>query len=119
MAERGLEQFFFVFQELQRQACGVLPTKFPELGELVAIDGSLIDAVLSMYWADYRDGAKKAKVHVGFDINRAIPQKIFLTTGNGGERPFVSQILEPGQTGVMDRGYPGGRQGVLGCHRPL
>ncbi len=105
MTERGLEQFFFVFQELQRQACSVLPNKFPELGELVAIDGSLIDAVLSMYWADYRDGAKKAKVHFGFDLNRAIPRKIFLTTGNGGERPFVSQILEPGQTGVMDRGY--------------
>ena len=105
MAERGLEQFLFVFQELQKQACGVLPKKFPELGELVAIDGSLIDAVLSMYWADYRDGAKKAKVHVGFDINRSIPRNIFLTTGNGGERPFVGQILEAGQTGVMDRGY--------------
>jgi IS4 transposase len=105
MTERGLEQFLFVFQELQRQACGVLPKKFPELGELIAIDGSLIDAVLSMYWADYRDGAKKAKAHFGFDINRAMPRKIFLTTGNDGERPFVSQILEPGQTGVMDRGY--------------
>jgi len=105
MTERGLEQFLFVFQELQKQACRVLPKKFPELGELVAIDGSLINAVLSMYWADYRDSAKKAKVHVGFDINRSIPRKIFLTDGNGGERPFVGQILETGQTGVMDRGY--------------
>jgi len=31
--------------------------------------------------------------------------EIYFTEGNGGERPFVSQILEPGQTGVMDRGY--------------
>ena len=105
MDDRGLEQFLFVFQELHKQACGLLPKKFSELGELVAIDGSLIDAVLSMSWADYRNNAKKAKVHVGFDINRSIPQKIFLTEGNGGERPFVSQILEVGQTGVMDRGY--------------
>lgn len=105
MHERGLEQFMFVFQELQKQASTLLPLKFPELGELVAIDGSLIDAVLSMHWADYRDGVKKAKSHIGFDVNRSIPRKIFLTGGNGAERPFVSSILEPGQTGIMDRGY--------------
>ncbi len=56
-----------------------------ELGELVAIDGSRIDAVLSITWADYRDGSKKAEVHVGFDINRSIPSKIYLTEGNDGE----------------------------------
>jgi len=105
MHERGIEQFMFVFQELQKQASTLLPRKFPELGKLIAIDGSLIDAVLSMHWADYRDGAKKAKTHIGFDINRSIPRKIFLTDGNSGERPFVSQILEPGETGIMDRGY--------------
>jgi hypothetical protein len=102
---RGLEQFAYVFQNLQTQATNILPKNYPELGDLVGIDGSLIDAVLSMYWADYRKGSKKAKVHVGFDLNRAIPRKIFLTHGNGAERPFVSQILTPGQTGVMDRGY--------------
>jgi len=58
-----------------------------------------------MEWADYRDGAKKAKTHIGFDINRSIPKKIFLTDGNSGERPFVSKILSPGETGIMDRGY--------------
>ena len=58
-----------------------------------------------MYWADYRKNSKKAKVHVGFDLNRGIPRKIFLTEGNGGERPFVSKILSQGETGVLDRGY--------------
>ena len=58
-----------------------------------------------MQWADYRKGAKKAKVHLGFDLNRSIPRKIFLSDGKGAERPFVSMILSPGQTGVMDRGY--------------
>jgi len=105
MHERSLEQFMYVFQELQKQACTTVPLKFPELGDLVAIDGSLVDAVLSMHWADYRDGVRKAKTHIGFDVNRSIPRKIFLTDGNGGERPFVSQILEPGQTGILDRGY--------------
>ena len=49
--------------------------------------------------------SKKAKVHVGFDLNQAIPRKIYLTDGNGAERPFVKLILSEGQTGVMDRGY--------------
>ena len=105
LSERGLEQFLFVFQELCKRASMLLPQTFSDLGKLVAIDGTLIDSVLSMYWAEYRDGAKKAKAHIGFDLNRSIPSKIFLSEGNGGERPFVSQILGAGQTGVMDRGY--------------
>jgi hypothetical protein len=102
---RGLEQFMYVFKNLQTKATRALPNHHPDLGNLVGIDGSLIDATLSMCWADYRKGAKKAKVHVGFDLNHSIPRKIFLTDGNGAERPFVSQILSPGDTGVMDRGY--------------
>lgn len=105
MNERGLEQFLLVFEALQRQATQVLPDKHPELGSLVAVDGSLIDAVLSMEWADYRKGAKKAKTHIGFDLNRGVPRKIFLTSGKDGERPFVDRILAPGETAVSDRGY--------------
>lgn len=102
---RGLEQLQIVFKQLYQQAESVLPKEYAKLGDLISIDGSLIDAVLSMYWADYRKGSKKAKGHFGFNINQGIPTKIFLTEGNGAERPFVSQILSPGQTGVMDRGY--------------
>ncbi len=102
---RGLEQFTHVYQSLQAQASTILPKQNLELGNLVGIDGSLIDATLSMHWADYRKNSKKAKVHVGFDLNQAIPRKIYLTDGNGAERPFVSLILSENQTGVMDRGY--------------
>ena len=102
---RGLEQLLYVFQKLQADAARILPKKHSNLGELVSIDGSLIDAVLSMHWADYRDGSKKAKVHLGFDINQSIPSRIFLTDGKGDERPFVSKILSCGQTGIMDRYY--------------
>jgi len=102
---RGLEQFMHVYQNLQAQASSILPKQNPELGDLVGIDGSLINATFSMHWADYRKKSKKAKVHIGFDLNQAIPRKVYLTDGNGAERPFVSQILSPGQTGVGDRGY--------------
>ena len=102
---RGLPQLMEVFEALQGEAHKVLPKEYKDLGDLTVIDGSLIDATLSMYWADYRDGAKKAKAHLGFDINHGIPRKIFLTNGKGDERPFVPQILLPGQTGIMDRYY--------------
>jgi hypothetical protein len=102
---RGLEQFLYVFEKLQQQAANLLPDCHPDLGRLVAIDGSLIDATLSMEWADYRKRARKAKTHIGFDLNRGIPRKIFFTNGKGSERPFVEQILSPEETGVIDRGY--------------
>jgi hypothetical protein len=102
---RGLDQLAYVYQNLQSQAVNILPKEHTNLGHLIAIDGSLIDAVLTMHWADYRKGSKKAKVHVGFDLNHSIPRKIFLSDGKGAERPFVSMILSPGQTGVLDRGY--------------
>lgn len=102
---RGLEQLLYIFEKLQADASQILPKEHEDLGEIVSIDGSLIDAVLSMYWADYRDGSKKAKAHLGFNINHSIPSKIFLTDGKGDEHPFVSKILSPGQTGIMDRYY--------------
>jgi hypothetical protein len=102
---RGLEQLQFMFSALYSKASGILPSRYGHLGNLVGFDGSLIDCVLSMTWADYRKGSKKAKVHVGFDINRGVPSKIFLTDGKGAERPFVPALVSPGQTGVGDRGY--------------
>jgi len=81
---RGLEKLQFIFENLYKQAAKALPKQFQELGELISIDGNLISAVLSIYWADCKKGSNKAKAHCGFDINRGIPSKIFLTDGNGG-----------------------------------
>ena len=64
---RGLEQLQFVYNGLCQEASKILPDHYRLLGELIAIDGSLIDAVLSMVWADYRKNSKKAKLHLGFD----------------------------------------------------
>ena len=103
--DRGVEQLLYVFTELQKQAGAVLPAQHAHLGNLVAIDGSFIDSVLSMHWAEYNSSSNKAKLHLGFDLNHGIPRKLFLTEGKGAERPFVSSIIEPGQTAVLDRGY--------------
>jgi len=104
---RGLKQLTQVFDALSQEAHTLLPGEHTDLGDLVSVDGSLIDATLSMAWADYRKGAKKAKVHVGFNLNQSIPSKIFLTNGKEGERPFVEKIVAKGQTAVIDRGYQG------------
>lgn len=102
---RGLDQMVHVFTELHRIAGDTLPVKHQHLGNIVAVDGSLIDATLTMEWADYRNGTKKAKAHVGFNLNQSIPSKIYLADGKSDERPYVSTILKPGETGVIDRYY--------------
>jgi len=104
-ASRGVTQMLEVFDKLAKKVSKRLGFAHAQLGDLVAVDGSLIDATLSMTWANYTSSSNKAKVHVGFDLNRVIPRKLYLSDGKGTERPFVSRILEPGQTGVMDRGY--------------
>jgi len=89
IGSRGLEQMMEMFGKLYAKAAKHLPKGYAELGDLVLIDGPPVDDVLSMYWADYRKNSKKPKVHIGFDLNRGIPKKIFLTYDKEAERPFV------------------------------
>jgi len=105
MHSRNLEFFIQVFNALSAQATSVLPKKHADLGDLVAVDGSLISVVLSMTCADYRKNSKKAKAHLGFDLNRSLPSQLTLTSGKGDERKEVKHLLSPGQTGVTDRYY--------------
>ena len=102
---RGLEQLQIVYEKLRQKASGLLPNRCPDFGKLIALDGSLINATMSMLWADYRNHSKKCKIHFGLDLNRGIPSKIFFTDGNGAERPFVDPITPAGHTVVADRGY--------------
>lgn len=105
MNSRNTDFLIQVFNALSAQAALSLPEKHTELGDLVSIDGTLIDASLSMTWTDYRKNSKKAKTHLGFDLNHSIPAKLSLTTGKGDERKEFEHLLLPGQTGVSDRYY--------------
>lgn len=102
---RGLEQLTEIFTVLAKEARTVIPAQHAHLGNLVAIDGSSIDAVMSMEWADYSSTQKKAKVHVGLDLHRGVPTRVFLTDANEVERQYVGPILQPNETAVLDRGY--------------
>ena len=44
--------------------------RLTELGRLAAVDGSLINAALSMDWAEYRKGVKRAKPHIDLSHQR-------------------------------------------------
>lgn len=103
-ANRGATPMLEVLDKLSRKVSKHLGSRYAELGTLVAIDGTLIDATLSMIWADYSESSNKVKVHLGFDLNQGIPRKIYLTSGLEAERPFVSCLLSVGQTGGVDRG---------------
>ena len=101
----GCPQMLDLFDRLSRKAAKLVGDKYPELGPLNVHDGSLIEASLSMEWADYTHTTKKAKAHLTFNLNSGIPTRIQLTDGKGAERPVANHQLEPNQTGVMDRGY--------------
>jgi hypothetical protein len=104
-ANRCSTQMVELVDRLSKKAAKCVGISYAELRHLVVIDGNLIDACLSMNWADYRKNVHKAKMHLGFDLQGSIPKKMILTEGKGAERPFVSRILAKGETGVLDRGY--------------
>ena len=104
-ANRGCPQMLALVNRLSKKVGKHLKVDHLDLGPLRAIDGSLIEASLSMTWAEYSSTQCKAKAHIGFNLNQGLPWNLALTEGKGAERPFVSSFLEEGETGVMDRGY--------------
>lgn len=102
---RGREHLQEVFSRLAEKASAVLPQSHPEWGDLVVVDGSLINCCLSMEWANYREGCNKAKAHLGFAPQRAIPGGFVLTDGKADEKDQVETLVCPGQTGILDRYY--------------
>ena len=104
-ADRGGPQMLALVHRLSKKVSKHLKVDHLDLGQLRAIDGSLIQASLSMAWAEYSSTQRKAKAHMGFNLNQGLPWNLALTEGKGAERPFVSSFLEEGETGVVDRGY--------------
>ena len=58
-ATRGEIQMLEVFDKLSKKVSRYLRVAYAQLGDLVIIDGSLIDASLSMMWADYSSAQNK------------------------------------------------------------
>jgi hypothetical protein len=75
---------------------------------LTAVDGSLLHALPKMAWALWKDPQHRAvKMHVHFDVLKAVPTDVSVTTGNDSERDELRVRLQPGGFYVIDRGYRG------------
>jgi Transposase DDE domain len=73
---------------------------------LTAVDGSLLPALPKMAWALWQDKQHRAaKMHVHFDVLKAVPTDVSITTGNGSERDQLRASLSSGGFFVIDRGY--------------
>jgi len=99
-----------IIQELSRDAAAwdahARPTALQKELDVIAMDGSLLDALPRMAWALWLDKEHRAvKMHVKFDVLRGIPQDVTLTHGNGNEKQVMRQGLEAGKLYLVDAGY--------------
>ena len=70
------------------------PPGVPEDIALIAVDGSLLEALARMVWAVWLEKYENAaKVHLHFDLSRGVPVYIDLTAGNGDEKASLRQHL--------------------------
>ena len=99
-----------IFTELVQQASARVgpkrPQGLPEDIALIAVDGTLLDALSRILWALWLGKHQNAvKVHVQYDVLRGVPVGIDLTPGNGDEKQSLRMNLESGCLYLIDRCY--------------
>ena len=73
---------------------------------LVAVDGTLLPALPKMLWALWLDDRHRAaKLHLEFDILKAMPANVKITDGNTNEKTIIRSFLSPNKLYVIDAGY--------------
>jgi len=82
------------------------PAGLEEELEVVAVDGTLLDALPRMTWALWLDEEHRAaKLHLEFDILRGIPRPLRVTDANASERHVLREALASGKLYVIDAGF--------------
>ena len=99
-----------IFERLAAQVCAkdtpALPEGVPEAMQLIAVDGTLLDALSRMLWAVWLEKYENAaKVHLHFNVSRGVPVVFELTEGNGDERKSLQEHLAADCLYLIDRGY--------------
>jgi hypothetical protein len=72
--------------------------------EVVAFDGSLLNAMATMDWAHWREQENAAKMHAFYSVTRGAPWFARLTDANTDERAILQQHIAPNLLYVIDRG---------------
>ena len=77
------------------------------IDSLVAVDGTLFDALPRMCWAAYRTQStnNKVKVHLLYEPLRGGIDNLAITPGNECERKAFKKLIKPGKLYVGDRYY--------------
>ena len=99
-----------ILAELAGRALPVVRGREAEaLRGLTAVDGSLLPALPRMAWALWQGGggARAAKMHVHFDVLKAVPLDATVTPAACSELGQLQATLQPGRLYVLDRGYAG------------
>ena len=99
-----------IIAQLAAQAASspaALPSaKEAALAGLIAVDGSLLQALPRMAWALWQDATHRAaKMHIAFAVFPGAPMRATVTAGTGPERDELRKLVEPGGFYVADRGY--------------
>jgi len=82
------------------------PKELAEELDVVAVDGSLLEALPRMAWALWLDDAHRAaKMHLEFDVLKGVPKTVTVTEANASERQVLRQGLTAGRLYVLDAGY--------------
>ena len=91
-------------------AAQVAPTALPEdreaLRHLTAVDGTLLPVLPKLAHALWGDaGRLSAKLHLHFEVGRAVPVEVAVTTAAESEITQLKGTLQAGRIYVTDRGY--------------
>ncbi len=83
------------------------PPGLRALKEIVTVaDGTLLRALPRVAWALWiNDEKRAAKAHVQFEVLKAAPSAVDVTSANTDEKFVFEQRLEPGRFYVLDSGY--------------
>jgi len=98
-----------IVAELAGRAVPVVHGREAEaLRGLTAVDGSLLPALPRMAWALWQGGdSKAAKMHVHFDVLKAVPLDATVTPAACSELEQLCATLQANRLYVLDRGYAG------------
>src|SRR5260370_7866285 len=111
-----------VVGELAQQAVPLQAGKDAELLRgLTAVDGSLLPALPKMAWALWVDEQHRAaKLHLHFDVFKAVPCYATLTDGNGNEKKALPPAFPAGPFDPLGRGHAANHpfQNITHTHPP-
>ena len=99
-----------VFEDLAGRArakdAPARPKGFPDDLDLIASDGSILEALPRMVWALWlRKEHNGVRLHLDFDVFKGIPVSAEVTTARTSETARLRKRLLPGRLHVIDRGF--------------